>query len=105
MRLCFLLLVCLASPALGQEQIKQSPARQTDAIESMRDEIKSLKNELQLIRDLLQMLVDNQPASPASPTAPATRKVWKKVRPSIQIEGMIDDGYELVEEPIRKKPK
>ena len=31
------------------------------------------------------------------PATVRTHKVWKKVRPTIQIEGMIDDGYELVE--------
>lgn len=120
MRLWFLLLVCVASPAFGQTEIdrleadrgleisyqsslaeqkrKQTPERQVEAIEKMRGEITELRNELRLIRELLQKLVEKQVvATPA-------RKVWKQVRPAIQIEGMIDDGYELVEEPVRKKP-
>jgi hypothetical protein len=32
-----------------------------------------------------------------------TRKVWKRVREPVQLEGGIDDGYELVDEPIQPK--
>ncbi len=74
------------------EDIRQAPLKQVEATENLKAEVSELRKEVALLRQLLERLLVDQ--------NPQTRKVWKQVRPHIQIEGMIDDGYELVEEPI-----
>lgn len=56
------------------------------SIVDLRIEIENLKKEILILKQLIKSL-----------SKPETKKVWKQVRPHIQIEGMIDDGYELVE--------
>lgn len=76
---------------------KQAEARDPTIIAASREEyaILEVRNELRLIREELKLLrIAVQPI----PDKPETRKVWKQVREPVQIEGMIDDGYELVEE-------
>jgi len=75
-----------------RDKIKQSErARETCK------ELKELRKEIALLRDLIEKLLAKPPAVKTNHAI--TRKVWKQVRPSIQIEGMIDDGFELVDEP------
>jgi hypothetical protein len=57
-------------------------------IASLRNEVAGLRKEINAIREMLSK----------SFPRPETRKVWKQVRPAMQIEGMIDDGFELVPE-------
>lgn len=97
---CYVLVVALVGAwilafALGKPQ--QAEARDPTIIAASREEyaILEVRNELRLIREELKLLrIAVQP----TPNKPETRKVWKQVREPVQIEGMIDDGYELVEE-------
>ena len=81
-------------------ELRNAPVRQAEGLEGIQAELKALRQELVLLRQLLNQLLV-KPVEPVQ--AVPTRKVWKQVRMPIQIEGMIDDGYELVEEPIRSK--
>ncbi len=111
-----LILACIAAAAFSQDLStyhnlvansvreyddrvqKSNPVRHADEIAELRSEIKALRIELALLRDLIQKSLA-KPSTP-TPTYVPTRKVWRQVREPIQIEGGIDDGYELVEEPI-----
>jgi hypothetical protein len=57
-------------------------------IASLRNEVAELRKEIKAICEMLSK----------SFPRPEPKKVWKQVRPSMQIEGMIDDGFELVPE-------
>lgn len=78
----------------------QSNAELRAKIDVLLAELSALRQELIALKEGMERLS----AKPVviEPIVP-TRKVWKQVRQPVQIEGMIDDGYELVEEPIRRK--